>query len=277
MPLRFRRGVSPAPRLPLVAIAILALLVAGCSPVIPVPASGSGSVLVAAGSAASPSSAAATATASTAPSSVPASTAVTSASPLATPAGTSGDADDEDGVPTASGTVAGTREPGLANATGIPVAAGPGDAALRLPGEPDPLLTPGALNPAVTQATIHTTICVSGWTATIRPPTAYTNALKAQQIATYGYANPNPALYEEDHLVSLQLGGAPTDARNLWPQPYAMALADGRSTGARVKDAFETALKKQVCAGKLTLAAAQARIGIHWVHFDLGIPLPPTP
>src|SRR5215510_5854842 len=31
------------------------------------------------------------------------------------------------------------------------------------------------LNPAVTQATIGTTICVRGWTATIRPPPSYTD------------------------------------------------------------------------------------------------------
>jgi hypothetical protein len=39
--------------------------------------------------------------------------------------------------------------------------------------EPDPTCTPGALNPAVTQATIGSTICKSGWTATIprRRPT----------------------------------------------------------------------------------------------------------
>ncbi|MGW4529241.1 hypothetical protein [Amycolatopsis sp. NPDC004378] len=34
---------------------------------------------------------------------------------------------------------------------------------------PDPACTPGALNPDVTQASIGSTICVSGWTATIRP------------------------------------------------------------------------------------------------------------
>ncbi|MBV8598859.1 MAG: hypothetical protein JO017_08565, partial [Actinobacteria bacterium] len=33
-----------------------------------------------------------------------------------------------------------------------------------------PTLTPGATNPDVTQATIGSTICVRGWTATVRPP-----------------------------------------------------------------------------------------------------------
>jgi hypothetical protein len=54
---------------------------------------------------------------------------------------------------------------------------------------PDPARTPGALNPEVTQATIGTTICVRGWTQTVRPPQAYTHALKRQQIREFGYAD----------------------------------------------------------------------------------------
>ena len=146
-------------------------------------------------------------------------------------------------------------------------------AAGRLPGEPDPALTPGALNPVVTQATIGTTICMSGWTATIRPPSSYTTALKIQQIGLYGYPDTSTAAYEEDHLISLELGGAPRDPQNLWPEPYTATLPDGRNVGARVKDALETFLKKKVCAGTMTLATAQADIGIHWVHVYYGIPL----
>ena len=41
-------------------------------------------------------------------------------------------------------------------------------------------LTPGVLNPAVTQATIRSTICGRGWTRTIRPPVSYTNDAEAQ-------------------------------------------------------------------------------------------------
>ncbi len=155
--------------------------------------------------------------------------------------------------------------------TGIPASTPPGGSAARLPGEPDPALTPGALNPDVTQATIHSTVCASGWTATVRPPTSYTNSLKVKQIAQYGYADTKTSDYEEDHLISLELGGSPTDPRNLWPEPYTDSLADGRSTGAHTKDAFETKLKKEVCAGTLTLARAQSEIGDDWVHAYYGI------
>ena len=43
---------------------------------------------------------------------------------------------------------------------------------------PTHTLTPGATNPDVTQDNINNTICVSGWTKTIRPTTKYTNDLK---------------------------------------------------------------------------------------------------
>ncbi len=215
-----------------------------------------------AGAATSPSAAAATLQAASAtPSPMP------SLAP-ATPGQSPADADDE-AVDTSAPGASVTPGP-----TGAPVgspASGPN--ADRLPGEPDPTLTPGALNPAVTQATIGSTICVSGWTATIRPPTSYTTGLKIEQIAQYGYANTSTSAYEEDHLISLELGGAPTDVRNLWPEPYTISLPDGRSTGAHTKDGFETKLKNEVCSGAVTLAAAQAEIGDHWVHAFYGIPL----
>ena len=74
-------------------------------------------------------------------------------------------------------------------------------AAATLAGElPDPTHTPGALNPEVTQESIGATICRRGWTSTIRPPASYTNDLKRQQLAEYGYADRDPRHYEEDHL-----------------------------------------------------------------------------
>ena len=108
-------------------------------------------------------------------------------------------------------------------------------AALAQSALPDPTRTPGALNPEVTQATIGATICVKGWTRTVRPPQQYTSALKRQQIREFGYADRHLGAYEEDHLVPLGLGGAPYDPRNLWPEPR--ATADGWN--ADVKDELE--------------------------------------
>ena len=111
----------------------------------------------------------------------------------------------------------------------------------------DPARTPGVLNPHVTQATIRSTICTHGWTATIRPPVEYTNALKRTQMRAYGETGPASA-YQEDHLISLELGGDPTDARNLWPEPYPRA-AD--------VDRIENELNAAVCGGRLSLRDAQ--------------------
>jgi hypothetical protein len=109
--------------------------------------------------------------------------------------------------------------------------------------------TPGVVNPDVTQANIATTVCRHGWTRTIRPPTDYTNALKLKQMREYGVRG-SPAQYQEDHLVSLELGGHPTDARNLWPEPYPRA--------AEV-DSIENELNAKVCSGAMSLDDAQRK------------------
>ena len=63
----------------------------------------------------------------------------------------------------------------------------------------DPARTPGVLNPDVTQATIATTICVRGWTRSVRPPTEYTTALKLRQMRAYGETGP-PSAFQEERL-----------------------------------------------------------------------------
>jgi hypothetical protein len=113
----------------------------------------------------------------------------------------------------------------------------------------DPVRTPGVLNPDVTQADIRATICKRGWTETIRPPTSYTDELKRKQMRQYRETG-SLSDYQEDHLISLELGGSPTDPRNLWPEPYPRA-AD--------VDKIENELNDEVCSGRLTLAQAQQR------------------
>ncbi len=154
----------------------------------------------------------------------------------------------------------------LTFALALPAAAATPSAAVLRTGLPNHVLTPGVFNPAVTQATIHKTICVVGWTATVRPPESYTEALKVAQIATYWYADKRLADYEEDHLISLELGGAPRAARNLWPEPHHIRVG-GFDLGSYTKDAFETHLKSLVCAGELTLAKARYEIATNWVLY----------
>ncbi|MFJ9608766.1 hypothetical protein ACIRS1_20755 [Kitasatospora sp. NPDC101176] len=127
---------------------------------------------------------------------------------------------------------------------------------------PDPACTPGATNPDVTQDTIDDTICVGGYSTSIRPSTSYTNRLKVQQIAQYGYADTSTADYEEDHFIPLSLGGHPTDPRNLWPEPhYATGSGDGTSLD---KDSVEYKLYRAVCNHQVDLVPAQRAIATDW-------------
>jgi hypothetical protein len=145
---------------------------------------------------------------------------------------------------------------------------------------PDPAWTPGATNPDVTQATIDRTICVSGWTATVRPPESYTEQIKRLEAGSGGtvayagvtypvhgfnLADSTISHYELDHLVPLELGGAPSDPRNLWMEPYEAPKGSAiPGTGSQTKDEVENAARSAVCAGRLSLADARQQIVANW-------------
>ena len=120
---------------------------------------------------------------------------------------------------------------------------------------PDPDCTPGARNPDVRPSSLKQTICKSGWTGTVRPPSRVTKAEETASIAAYGGTQPASA-YEYDHLIPLQLGGATNDPRNLWPELGPVP---------NPKDRLETRLNKMVCAGKMRLLTAQRKIATNWV------------
>jgi hypothetical protein len=126
---------------------------------------------------------------------------------------------------------------------------------------PDSRCTPGALNPAVTQARIGVTICRSGWTSTVRPPASITAREKAASMSAYGHGA-HAAGFEYDHLVSLELGGAVNDPRNLWPEPD-YAVRSGFYLNP--KDRLERRLNGLVCSGRMTLTMAQRLIAGNWV------------
>ena len=125
-------------------------------------------------------------------------------------------------------------------------------------GLPDSTCTPGATDPRVTQDNVRSTICSPGYAVRARPPADYTDMLKKQQIAEYGYTDTNPSHYEEDHLIPLSLGGHPTDPKNLWPQPRR-----GENSAAH-KDVVEAKLHDRVCAGKMRLSVARSAIATNW-------------
>jgi hypothetical protein len=124
---------------------------------------------------------------------------------------------------------------------------------------PDPRCTPGALyEPA--QSNPFGTVCVHGFTKTIRPPVSYTGPLKLKLMAAYGYAGRSPHDFELDHLVALEDGGAPSDPRNLWPEAFSPR------PGSHEKDDLENALKALVCKQEAQILA----VGISLAHDWLG-------
>ena len=111
-----------------------------------------------------------------------------------------------------------------------------------------------SLNPNVTQATIKQTICVVGWTDTIRPPVSFTNRIKRRMldagIASGSY--PKSAQMNEfklDHIEPLSVGGAPRLISNLVIQS---------NVDSDAKDVIEGMVKRRICSGRITLATGRA-------------------
>lgn len=113
---------------------------------------------------------------------------------------------------------------------------------------PNPKLTPGATLPVRA-----IDVCRPGYAKATR---AVPSAVKAEVFRRYG-VTPRPGEYEVDHLISLELGGS-NAITNLWPQPYAGPM------GAHQKDKLEDWLHREVCAGRMTLHAAQTAIRSDW-------------
>lgn len=120
--------------------------------------------------------------------------------------------------------------------------------------EPDPVCTPGATDGGLSLAQL----CPVAHTKRIRPPAAYTDALKRAQMRAYGDTG-SPVNFEEDHLIPLALGGAPRNPQNLWPELH---------PSPNEKDTVEGTAHDAVCLGKITLPDAQHRIATDW--YQLG-------
>jgi hypothetical protein len=173
-------------------------------------------------------------------------------------------------------------QPSTAATQATAVTTSPSPSSAGPPGAlPNAAYTPGATNPAVTTQTISSTICASGWTAVVRPPESYTEKIKqleagaggsvsyqgvTYQVHGFELADASLSRYELDHLIPLELGGAPADPRNLWMQPYEAPKGDAApGAGSQTKDKVENAAREAVCAGRLPLATAQRSIATNWV------------
>ena len=159
---------------------------------------------------------------------------------------------------------------GLAGCVGGPPrAVHPGQAGAAAPRSSQPASTDAqpcvethhgciALNPDVTQQTIGKTICVSGYTRTVRPSTSFSNGVKSRLIREAGLDRTAMSSYELDHLVPLALGGHPRKLSNLRLQPWHGV------DSAIEKDRLEVRLQHLVCSGAMSLAEAQHCIAADW-------------
>src|SRR2546421_10039763 len=80
---------------------------------------------------------------------------------------------------------------------------------------PDSSLTPGAADERVTQENVGQTICVPGYTKSVRKVSTKT---KSKVYAEYKISKKDRSKYVIDHLIALELGGS-NDVKNLWPEP----------------------------------------------------------
>jgi hypothetical protein len=108
-----------------------------------------------------------------------------------------------------------------------------------LPSMPDPRLTPGAV--ADTDPVV---ICAPEYSRSHR---VWHD--KAGTLAKYGIPPSEAGQYEDDDRVPICLGGDNGSALNHWPEPWDQA---------EPKDELERRLCRAVCAGEITLPAAQA-------------------
>ena len=115
-----------------------------------------------------------------------------------------------------------------------------------------------SLNPDVTQDTIEQTICVTGYTKTVRPSTSYTNGVKLKLLREAEIDQSHIGEYELDHIIPLAIGGHPRKLSNLQLQPW-----DGEQ-GANKKDGLERRLQSLVCRGALSLLEAQRCVAENW-------------
>jgi hypothetical protein len=119
---------------------------------------------------------------------------------------------------------------------------------------PDPNLTPGIADPALTTDVL----CAPGFS-----PKALRNVPTARKKAIYRVhaMAPNQAPYpcEVDHLIPLGIGG-PNGPRNLWPQSESTV-----PWNSKLKDQLEVQLRTEVCAGTTDLLVAQQEIATDWI------------
>jgi hypothetical protein len=119
--------------------------------------------------------------------------------------------------------------------------------------------TPGAVDPAITQANIDETICRPGYARSVRPAYLITGLLKRRMMDAQ-HPGERMADYELDHLIPISIGGAPLDMHDLWLQPR-----QGQAN-AGDKNVLAYVLWRLVCTHQVPLQTAQRDISHDWTR-----------
>jgi hypothetical protein len=119
--------------------------------------------------------------------------------------------------------------------------------------------TPGAIDPAISQANIDATICRPGYARAARPAYAITGPLKRRMMDAQ-HPGERMADYELDHLIPISIGGAPLNKRDLWLQPR-----QGQAN-AGDKNVLAYVLWRLVCTHQVPLQTAQHDISRDWTR-----------
>lgn len=122
------------------------------------------------------------------------------------------------------------------------------------------LCVPGVITSGVNESNYPKTGCDPHYERRIRPP-APEIAKAMGQIRKEFRLNPG-ARWRLDWLIPLSLGGA-NDLRNLWPAPTP-------ETAARKKEVDKDVLAA-VCAGTVSLTAAQSAMAGSWINAELSL------
>jgi hypothetical protein len=109
---------------------------------------------------------------------------------------------------------------------------------------------PSSLTPGVVRDLTIDEVCATRWGLDRRHVTV---KMRKEVFARYNLDWDTRHLYEVDHLIPRELGGA-DDVDNLWPELW---------DDAHVKDKAENQLHRAVCSGILPLADAQSDMR-HW-------------
>ena len=117
------------------------------------------------------------------------------------------------------------------------------------------IAAPLPINPDVTPDHIGSTICVSGYSHSIRPQSQVTNAIKKQLLDEAGIPRWEIHDYVLDHVIPISSGGSPDDPRNLRLEPREESF---------LKDRAENRSHDLICTHRLGLREAQQMMWTDW-------------